>query len=260
MARELTDYTDDWLKYWEIKYETRSMSRMKSAAQHPATSSLGFDVTELDPSDDDYEYQIRFEDLIEYPDSVLDDARQGFRSFVEESDIEGAQTENLDIIPIHVHGLSKVNPGRALVSSFDQLSRKQNELAYYTASILNVQDEFEKKPASIGYTCPAGHETRVKFPMYSQPSISICPEDSCENSAIPVSRGTTALQVAHFEVEFDNTPLNCIAYGTHSSQRHFESLKESDGRLQLTGILRKTVSDGEIIPLFECLYLSDSIR
>lgn len=260
MAREITDYTDDWTKYWDIKYETSYMSRMKSAAQHPETSSLGVDVTELDPSEGEYSYKVSFDDLVDHPDSVLEDAREGFSNFVEEREIDQAQIEYLDILPIHIHGMSKIFPGSTHVASYDQLLKKQDEISHFTASLLDVQDELVRKPASIGYTCTAGHRTRVKFPLYTQPSIQTCPEDSCENDVIPVSQGTTMLKLARFNVDYDSSSLSCIAYGTHTSQRHFESLKETSGRIQLTGILRKTVSDGEIEPIFECLYVSDSIR
>lgn len=256
MANQVPDYSDDWREFWEFKSTQRERTQIRNAAQNPEQYYLTAIIQELDPNSGEYDWSINAQHLIEHPDEVLRSGIEGFSEFVAESDIDHARGSDYDILPIHISGLSKfyIDP-----SSFENLLYSANELTNFSAAISEVNGR-SYKPTSVMYRCPDGHETRILQPIFQTNSIDYCGHHDCSNSVYPTSQGTTARQIVEFEVEYDDNILNCVTTGIHAKDRNYTNLVEHVERGTLTGIPRKVIDEGELLPVFEALYLDDSIR
>lgn len=259
MDSDIPDYTDDWKKYWSAKFESREKRRLKSAAETPEQEFLTADVRELNPEGDEYDYEIDLEMLRLHPDSILNDAKKGFAAFVDEADIDDAEERNYDILPIHIVGLGnhRFNSRSFNPYSFDGLLRTNNNITHFKAAIQEVSER-EYKATSIGFRCPSGHTTRLVQPAYTTYNIQTCSDQDCTNTVFPISRKTTARDIVRFQVEYDGECLKCVATGQHTRDRQYNNLSDAEGKISLTGIVRKIpAEDGTITPVYEVLYLDD---
>jgi len=232
---------------------------MRSAAERPERNSVVVDVRELSPDEEEYDLEIALDNLVKHPDTVLDSARQGFAEFVSESDIDHAKGSDYDLLPIQVVGLSRISPFRYKSNSIPGLFDSSNEICQIVVQSTENPDRIYK-PASIGYRCPVGHDTRIIEPIYDRVEMGLCGNSDCMNSALQTSDGTVATQVVKFEVEFDDEYIKCVASGSYTNDRYFDILTDSEEELSLTGIPRIRVDDeGNADPVFEVLYLDNGI-
>jgi hypothetical protein len=246
---EGADYTKDWEEYWRFRYSQKVRGTLQRAAESPKENYLPVKPSQLNPNDDDYDWNIRIEDLREKPDSVLRDAREGFSRFVSQDEILDENSPDYDFLPINF----TENRYKLRDIFWVEPTIEPNTIIPLSGEISSPANK-RNKAAAISYQCPTGHNTRVVQPTYTNHTIDLCGEEACTGSVYTVSRETQVIEVVDFTISTDDGEIDCVAAGSFTRDRALEKIQQKGTSLALFGILRNVISeDGGVSRVFEAL-------
>lgn len=233
------DYTESIHRYWGRRYEGSRRLELERAAANPVTGWLSVDVPVL--VDDG---GVTPEDLRKHPDEFLDQARAGFRSFVDERELDSPTSSRgvYDRLPIHLTGASQV---RELASGFDNPVESTNELAVLRSVTVTSDVSVEPSVQSLTYRCPAGHETTLTQPLFRQWMTRQCGENGCAAPVVTDDSKTRVGRVLEFDIELGGTTIECVGAGRMAEDSAVRNGLISASDIFVTGIPRFIVqSDG----------------
>lgn len=240
------DYTDNWHRYWERRYESGRRLELERAAADPVGRWLTADVREFDEDEIDIDPSA----LYDHPDTVLGAARDGFGTFVEAADQDPFETaaDSYDILPIHVTGVARDRGLSSPVADANTVTSIDN---------VSIQTDFhrETRAAILTYRCPLGHETELRQQLFRSWRIETCGFEGCANEVTTIDSRTRVRHVAEFSVDWSDHDLSCVVTGRYATAPEVANRLSGAERLSLTGITRLLVADSEgVDPVFELLH------
>lgn len=240
MSESVPDYTKDWKEYWTAKYGTKKRKRLQKAAEDPVSEYLPVSVQELNPRADKYQWEVASEDLKNYPDSVLADAKEGFAKFVDSSDNVDRRASHYDILSLNL-----VDDHFTLQEYFHAPRSKHidpNTILRFNADI-SKPPEKHLKPAVIMYECPDGHRSRIIQPLSTTHYIESCTNNNCSNSVYQVSQETQFKTLTRFTVGYNGSELECVTSGKFTRDRQLKPFNKEGESIDLSGIFRNVVGE-----------------
>jgi len=239
--------TANWVRYWTQCYEDDAgQQQLDAAARDPFGRWLVADIGVLTDEDVD----IDLGTIRQQPDQLVADAREAFETLVTTEEIEGASSDGYDQLPIHLVGL----PPQVRDESFRLIDpvADPNVLTSIPSAGIEGTPTVVPQAAVAVYTCPAGHETTVRQPVYTDEPLSTCGEPQCTNEVHADATGTRVRKTVRFEVLVDGFLLPCVAAGMYADSRA-ELITEGD-RVRMLGIVRPCVTPTLAVePRFEVL-------
>lgn len=240
----VSDYTETMHLYWERRYGSRQPELERAAADPSAgwlTAELPILVEEMD---------VRPEYVREQPDAFLEQAREGFRSFVAERDLDSRA--GYEQLPVHLTGMSQL---RGVPCEFGSIRDDANTVTVLRNAAVSGEFAVETRVSSLTYRCPAGHEMTLSQPLFRRWTANRCGEAGCTRTVVPVDAATRARRVVEFTVDPGGTPLECAGVGKLAEDPAVRESLAGTRRLSVTGIPRLVArSDGTVTPAMELLH------
>lgn len=244
------NYTDNWQRYWARSYESGRRAQLAYAAAAPLDGWLTADVPTLVED----EVGIDPEHLREFPDTLLEHGREGFRKFALARDaVDGTDDrEAYGLVPIHLAGASQV---RGLDFEFDNPVTETNTVRVFRNASVSDEPTRQLRPSVVTFRCPLGHETRLRQPLFRRWTVDTCGEPDCSNEVTLVDSRTRVRRTARFSVTHDGTTYPCVATGRYAGDTADAADLTGSARLELTGIPRLLVDpDGDVRQTIEVLH------
>lgn len=248
-----TNDTDRWKRYWDEQYDTGARLQLETAARDPLGHWLVADLRTLAESDVD----VDLDDVRRRPDHHVARAREGFKQFVEDAEIDDAADDGYEFLPVHLAGAASAGRGRDRRATLDDPTAAANVLTSATNLPVTDRPKLRTRTVELTYRCPAGHETSLRQPLYRERRLDRCGESDCTNDVFVDDRRTRVRRTVEFTVDHDSGPLRCVATGRYANDGADRIAGAK--RLHLTGVLRLVAADdGDVEPIYEVLHAGPS--